>query len=116
MKWRCLSVTSTDTNAFRDNEVAVFNIAWRNCQDIHLATYKMKGRTGSSTQYLPMPLRRRDVTAAEALAAMAASRHRQPKPGAGLILPPSAVKLFRPNPSAVKRSGNRRKVAEKRSV
>ena len=46
----------TDTNAFRDNEVAIFNTAWRNYQADHLAPYKFKARNGHEyVKYLPMP-------------------------------------------------------------
>ena len=46
----------TDTNAYRDNEIATFNIAWRNFHADHLATYEVTAKNGHKyTKYLPMP-------------------------------------------------------------
>lgn len=46
----------TDTNAYRDNEIATFNIAWRNFHVDHLATVEVTAKNGHKyTKYVPMP-------------------------------------------------------------
>jgi putative DNA primase/helicase len=46
----------TDTHAFRDNELVVFNNAWRNYEKDHLWKVKVKARNGQTYEkFIPMP-------------------------------------------------------------
>jgi hypothetical protein len=46
----------TATNAFRDNEVQVFNTAWRNYEKDHLSKVGVIGKNGRTYEkYVPMP-------------------------------------------------------------
>ena len=46
----------TDTNAFRDNDLVIFNQAWRNWRDDHLAKRPVTGRNGQKYEkWVPMP-------------------------------------------------------------
>ena len=46
----------TTTNAFRENELVVFNTAWRNYEKDHLWKVKVKARNGQTYEkFIPMP-------------------------------------------------------------
>jgi hypothetical protein len=46
----------TKTNAFRDNEIVIFNTAWRNYHEDYLTTHHHMAKNGQKyTKYLPMP-------------------------------------------------------------